>query len=102
MYCMMIRRSRQPVCYLQRGEDGGGDDDEKPEVHVEELTDHIGHVGWENQQEQTQRHCSEVLPQTPEGQKNEGREGEIICLICTDTGILFSNSKKKAPIRLKV
>lgn len=99
---MMITRSRQPVCYLQRGEDGGGDDDEKPEVHVEELTDHIGHVGWENQQEQTQRYCSEVLPKTPEGQKNEGREEEIICLICTDMGILFSNSKKKAPIGLKI
>lgn len=50
------------VCHLQWGEDGGGDYDEKPEVHVKELTDHIGHVGWKDQQEQTQRHCSEVLP----------------------------------------
>lgn len=57
------------ACYLQGGEDGRRDDDEKPEVHVEELTDHVGHVGWEDQQEQTQRHGSEVLPQTPTGAK---------------------------------
>lgn len=31
---------------------------------MEELTDHIGHVGWKDEQEETQRHCSEVLPQT--------------------------------------
>ncbi len=37
------------VCYLQGGEDGGGDDDQKPEVHVEELADHIGHVGWKDE-----------------------------------------------------
>lgn len=53
------------VRYLQWGEDWWGDDDEKPEVHVKELTDHIRHVGWKDQQEETQRHCSEVLPQTP-------------------------------------
>lgn len=55
------------VRYLQGGEDGGGDDNEKPEVHVEELTDHVGHVGRKDQQEQTQRHGSEVFPQTPAG-----------------------------------
>lgn len=50
------------LCYLQRGQNGRGNNDEKPEVHVEELTDHVGHVGREDQQEEAQRHCSEMLP----------------------------------------
>lgn len=66
------------MCYLQGGEDGGGDDDEKPEVHVEELTDHVGHVGWKDQQEQTQRHSSEVFPQTPAGtDKRKGSASSV-------------------------
>lgn len=64
------------VRHLQGSEDGGGDDDEKPEVHVEELTDHIGHVGWKDEQEETQRHCSEVLPQTPGKTDRRGSKRE--------------------------
>lgn len=59
----LVCMSSSPIlCYLQRGQDGRGDNDEKPEVHVEELTDHVGHVGGEDQQEEAQRHCSEMLP----------------------------------------
>lgn len=63
------------VSYLQGCENGGGDNDEEPEVHVEELTDHIGHVGWKDEQKETQRHGSEVLPQTPkkDGQRERRR-----------------------------
>lgn len=32
---------------------------------MKELADHVDHVGRKDQQEQTQAHCSEVLPQTP-------------------------------------
>lgn len=62
------------VPYLKWGEDGRRDDDEEPEVHVEELTDHVGHVGREDQQEQTERHGSEVFPQTPGESTDDRRE----------------------------
>jgi len=66
------------VCYLQWCEDWGGDDDEEPEVHVEELTDHIGHVGWKDQQEQTQRHRAEVFPQTPKRTESKRQEHQLL------------------------
>ena len=59
------------VRYLQRREDRGGDDDEEPEVHVEELADHVGHVGREDQQEEAQGHGTEVLPQAPAAERKE-------------------------------
>ena len=59
---------------------------------MEELTDHIGHVGWKDQQEQTQRHRSEVLPQTPEGQTEEGAKEMMISSICSNMGILLTHS----------
>lgn len=32
---------------------------------MEELTDHVRHVGWKDQEEEAQGHGSEVLPQAP-------------------------------------
>lgn len=64
--CIHGNRAWGVCVYLQWGEDAGGDDDEEPEVHEEELADHVGHVGWEDQQEQAQAHGPEVLPQAPE------------------------------------
>lgn len=57
----------QPHCvaHLERGKDATGDDDEKPEVHVEELANHVGHVRRENEEEQAEAHSTEVFPQTP-------------------------------------
>lgn len=52
---------------------------------MEELTDHVGHVGWEDQQEQTQRHRSEVLPQTPAGQTTTWRKDKAISSIWAKT-----------------
>lgn len=55
--------------YLQRCKDAGGDDDEKPEIHVEELADHVGHVSREYKQKQAQTDCTEVFPQAPAKRK---------------------------------
>lgn len=70
-----LTRLRRPVgdqeaqrgceAHLEGGKDAAGDDDEKPEVHVEELADHVGHVRGEHEEEQAEAHSTEVFPQTP-------------------------------------
>lgn len=55
----------QHKAHLERGKDAARDDDEKPEVHVEELANHVGHVRREHEEEQAEAHSSEVFPQTP-------------------------------------
>lgn len=56
---------RHCEAHLERGKDAAGDDDEKPEVHVEELANHVGHVCREHEEEQAEAHSTEVFPQTP-------------------------------------
>lgn len=56
---------RHCEAHLERGKDAAGDDDEKPEVHVEELANHVGHIRREHEEEQAEAHSTEVFPQTP-------------------------------------
>lgn len=62
---------RERCVYLQWREDAGGDDYEQPEVHAEELTNHVCHISREDQQEETQTDGSEVFPQAPEGKMTQ-------------------------------
>lgn len=54
---------------------------------MKELTDHIGHVGGKDEQEQTQRHCSEVLPQTPEGKTGKQVLSSDLLLNCQNDNV---------------
>lgn len=57
------------TAYLKGGEDAARNNDQQPEIHVEKLTDHIGHVSWKDQQEQAQTNSTKMLPEAPEKQQ---------------------------------
>lgn len=53
---------------------------------MEELTDHVRHVGWKDQEEEAQGHGSEVLPQAPV----VGKEGFVFLFYCMNSSIYLN------------
>lgn len=55
------------LLYLQRSEHAAGDQDQQPEIQVEEVGDLVGHEARENQQEEAHADAAEMLPGAPRG-----------------------------------
>ena len=71
---------------------------------MEELADHISHVRWKDQQEETERNCTEVLPQTPTGRAAkpaDEKAGRLIAGFANTLSVRLMSKRQTACLGMK-